>query len=152
MAKQYNPFDAAFNCRVKQRFRMTYVRERTYFVSPSFSNAFCEMCAIRRAKGPVRVKFDLDERCTLVKCSLLRSIFWKDAIFSLREEDRTRKRERNEKKEEDNILFPRYPRVARNLKSARLFAENTSSLKTFFFLSCSRRFLRLLPARDGHRR
>lgn len=109
--------------------------ERTYFAFPT-SNALCEICYHPMRERTIRVRFDLDERCTLVKYSLLRSIFWKDAIFF------SARKSEGKKRKEGDILFPCYPRVARSLKSARLYAENMSSLKMFFSF-CSRRFSRL---------
>lgn len=85
-----NLFRAAFNCRMKRRLRMMYVRvarARVFCLSVP-SECILRDALYNRAEKRFRVGFDLDERCTLVKYSLPRSIFWKSAIFSSRRERR----------------------------------------------------------------
>lgn len=65
-----------------------------------------------------------------------------DHLSSQRHGGREKERERQKSKRKGHdILFPRYPRVARSdLKSARPFAQNMSFAEASFLLSCSRRF------------
>lgn len=72
MAEQWNPF----NRRVKQRFRMMYVR-----IARAHKTIFRLYVLHECAKGPFASNSISMNSCTLVKCSLLRSIFWKSTIF-----------------------------------------------------------------------
>ena len=101
----------------------TFASRAHVFRFSASSNALCEICYHPMCERTIRVGFDLDERCTLVKYSLPRSIFWKDAIFFSAGKAKGKK-----KRKEGDILFPCYPRVARSLKSARLYTRRICRL------------------------
>lgn len=71
------------------------------------SSALREICYRPMRERTIRVGFDLDERCTLVKYSLLRSIFWKGTRFSS-----PARKSGGKKEKKADILFPRVIRAS----------------------------------------
>lgn len=148
MAKQYNSLDAAFNCRVKQRFRMMYVRERTYFVSPSFSNALCARCALSKCAKPFASN-SISMNVVLSSNAAYWDQFSGRVRFSsFREEDRKRERDRKEKRRQYSIPTLSARCTQSQIRSS--IREESSSLKTFFF--SFRDDFSGYVVQDGHRR
>lgn len=128
-------------CRVKQHFRMMYIHAaRPHNPSARISLFRSRMhsakyAIIQCAKGPF-ASDSISMNVVLSSNTAYRDQFSGRTRFSS-----PPWKSEGKKRKEDDILFPCYPRVARSLKSVRLYTKNMSSFKMFSSF-CLRRFFR----------